>query len=240
MATRVNYATETLRPIVCLVFVLPLLLWYEFGIAVSMAGIRGGVDRWFQVLLSPLGGAHVVVLPLLTVGILLAWHHRLEQPWTVRLSTLLWMLAEATGLALILFLVGDAMLLYFDDQHPKPLAALPHLFADPLQHGKFLESLGSGLYEELIFRLLLFSPLLIGLRRWLKNEKVAIAVAAILVSLLFAILHCDVVNPASAPFQMSTFIFRFAASLILCLLFRFRGFGIAVGVHAGFDILAIS
>ena len=237
---KVEYATETLRPIVCLAFVLPLVLWYEIGIAFSDTAIRSGIDRWVQNLLSPMGGAHVVVLPLLTVAALLVWHHKLEQRWSFRASTLLWMVGEAVGLALILFLVGDAIILYFDDQAPRPLAGLATLFVDANQHGRFLECLGTGIHEELVFRLILFCPLTILLVHYFKNERVAMIGAAVIVSLLFALLHCDAVNPEGFPFQVSSFLFRFVASVILCILFRFRGFAIAVGVHAAFDVLAIS
>ena len=53
----------------------------------------------------------------------------------------------------------------------------------------------------------------------------------------FAVLHYDLINPAGAPLNIYGFLFRFSASVIFCLLFLFRGFGIAVGTHVIYDVM---
>ena len=59
----------------------------------------------------------------------------------------------------------------------------------------------------------------------------------LVVSVLFAAVHYNILNPAGAEFELSSFLFRLAASIVFCVLFLFRGFGIAVGTHVAFDLL---
>ncbi len=237
---RYDYLHEIRKPLACLAFVLPLLVWYELSMIFHPEAVRSGVDRLFEILLQPLGPASIGILPLVSVGVFLFWHHRLDQPGHFHLRTIFWIAIESMALALILFLASDAFMLYFDNQRPQPLAGLTRIFSNSQQYGRLLTCLGVGIHEEILFRLLLFAPLLYGLRRIIKSESAAVIIAATGVSILFAFAHCDVVNPEGFPFQASTFLFRFMASMFLCILFRFRGIAIAIGVHAVFDILAIS
>lgn len=241
---RYDYWLETRQPLVCLAFVLPLLVWYEVSVILDPVILRSGVDRFFQAILSPIGQASVGFLPLLCVGSLLFMHHQQDRRRSFHLRTLLWIAVESMALATILFVACDAMLLYFNDQRPQPLAGLSTLFSDPKQYGKFITCLGTGIYEEVVFRLLIFSSLYRWLGYWLQSsdvgENVALAVTSILVSICFAAIHCDACNPEGLPFDSSTFLFRFLASVFLCVLFRFRGIAVAIGVHAVFDVLAVS
>ncbi|WP_157665096.1 CPBP family intramembrane glutamic endopeptidase [Mariniblastus fucicola] len=239
-AVRYDYWLETHNPLACLAFMLPLLIWYEVSMALEFEAVRSGIDRIVQMVFSPLGQASIVILPLVSVGLFLFLHHRQKQPGQFHLRTVFWMAIESIALATILFLACDILLLYLDNQRPQPLAGLATVFSDSKQYGRLLMCLGTGIHEELVFRLLIFAPLFCWLCRVTQRENVALFLAAILVSCLFAVAHCDAFNPEGSPFQMSTFLFRFLASVFLCVLFRFRGIAIAIGVHAVFDILAIS
>ena len=96
--------------------------------------------------------------------------------------------------------------------------------------------LGAGVYEELLFRLLLV-PLLIG--------RVAAAAASsdrqhgrgavLLSSLVFAAAHH--IPPYGETFAWFSFSFRVLAGIFFAVLFVYRGFGIAAGTHAGYDLL---
>ena len=237
---RYDYWLETHKPLACLAFVVPLLLWYEVGMVLHSDVIRSGIDRLIQMLFAPLGEARLAILPLFSIGVFLFLHHRREDTGAFRAQTLFWMAVESLVLATILFLACDALLLYFDNQHPRPLAGLATAFSDPHQYGRILTCIGAGIHEEILFRLLLFAPLLYGLGKVIRKQSIAVVVAATIVSLIFATAHCDIFNPEGFPFQLSTFLFRFSASVFLCVLFRFRGIAVAIGVHAVFDILAIS
>ncbi len=237
---RYDYSSEVRRPLTCLAFVAPLILWYELGMILHTEAVRSGVDRLIEALLSPLGPVSIGVLPLVSIGVFLFWHHRSEHPGHFHFHTLLWIALESLALALILFVASDAFMLYLADQRPQPLVGLTKIFTDSQQYGKLLTCLGAGIHEEIVFRLLMFAPLLRVARRFIEIESIAVVISATIVSIVFAMAHCDVVNPEGFPFEVSTFLFRFLASVFLCVLFRFRGIAVAIGVHAVFDILAIS
>ena len=59
--------------------------------------------------------------------------------------------------------------------------------------------------------------------------------AAVGSALAFAAAHH--VGPHGEPMVAARFLFRTAAGLYFTALYVFRGFGIAVGAHAGYDIL---
>ncbi len=237
---RYDYWFETHRPLACLTFLLPLLLCYEVSAILHPNAVRSGIDQLVQFLLGPLGDVSFIVLPFATVGSLLYLHHRKGHAEPFRMRTIIWMACESLALAFILFLACDALMLYWDNQRPEPLAGLASTFSDPQQFGRVMTCIGAGIHEEFVFRLLFFAPLLVWLNTKTDLKLIPLLFAAAVVSLVFAVAHCDIVNPEGSPFQLSTFLFRFFASVFLCLLFRFRGIAIAIGVHAIFDILAIS
>ena len=61
--------------------------------------------------------------------------------------------------------------------------------------------------------------------------------AVLVCSTVFALLHYDVINPAGTPFDWPSFFIRFLASVFFCVVFLTRGFGVAVGTHAAYDVL---
>src|SRR5262249_16923171 len=94
---------------------------------------------------------------------------------------------------------------------------------------------GAGIYEETLFRLVLFSSLL-WLLRHIDIPWPGAGIMAVLVSaLLFSAAHN--IGPFGEDFQPFVFIFRIAAGLYFVILFQLRVFGIVVGAHAGYDVL---
>ena len=95
---QLRYASETMRPIVCLAFVLPLLLFHEFGsIFADHVDGKSGVDRWLNELMQPLGIGQLVILPILTAGGLIVWHHRKSDRWNFPPQVLFGMVVESCG-----------------------------------------------------------------------------------------------------------------------------------------------
>ena len=233
--TRFDYIRETMRPIVCLAFVLPMLMLYEFGSIFSdqLSG-KSGIDQWFQWLMNSVGIGHLVILPMLTTGILLFWHHRLNDRWHFQPSVLLGMLLESCCLGLTLYFAGNAVYQIISE-HPGS-ATLAIAGAESPCWQSTITFIGCGVYEELIFRLLLLSGL-IHFGKFYLGILEAKTISMIITSLIFAALHYDFFNPAGAPFEASGFLFRLFASLIFCILFLSRGFGIAVGTHAVYDVM---
>jgi membrane protease YdiL (CAAX protease family) len=99
-------------------------------------------------------------------------------------------------------------------------------------------SIGAGVYEETVFRLLLLGGVAwalergLGLARW-----VAVGVAFVVSSLLFSAMHH--IPPYGDPLHLGVFTFRFLAGLCFAALFWFRGFAVAVYAHALYDLYVL-
>ena len=228
------YQFESRRPLVCLAFVFPFLVLYEVGtILFGSETTRSGIDLWFHQALQQFGAGQLVVLPLLTVGILLAWHHRIHDHWSLRPTVLFAMLLEAAGLGLILYCLANSLNLLSGGMSTTQTA----LDLSTAWWGHAVSFVGSGLYEELIFRMMMLVPLIYWSSKMINDRMLSMIAGVILVSLIFAALHYNVLNPAGNQFELSSFSFRFVASTVFCTLFLFRGFGIAVGTHVAYDVL---
>ena len=71
-----SYWELSRRPLVSLVFIAPILLAYELGVLTLGVGQpRNAADIWLRQSLGALGFGQYVLLPLLTCGVLLGWHH---------------------------------------------------------------------------------------------------------------------------------------------------------------------
>lgn len=231
-----RYPAETCRPIACLMFVLPLLLAYELGsILLGHPSVRSGIDQWVHQFLAQLGLGGLVILPIATVAALLTLHHQKQDHWKIRPTFLVGMILEATGLGLILFWAANAIIQFAEG--PSALTTVDSLVSPSAWWANIVACIGSGIYEELIFRIGLLSLLIFGASKLSSNKNYAALSGVIAVSLLFAALHYSLLNPAGNPFELSSFVFRFFASIVFCVLYLFRGFGIAVGVHVAYDVL---
>lgn len=99
-------------------------------------------------------------------------------------------------------------------------------------------SLGAGVYEEFVFRLVLFSGLVLFLKRaQLENRIIVYGLAGILSALVFAGAHH--LAPFAEPFEIKVFAFRAMGGLVLSSLFVARGFGIVAYTHSFYNIFLI-
>ena len=203
------------------------------------AALRSGIDQWLDRIVSTIGLGQQVILPLMTAAILIIWHHRIRDHWKFRGWVLTGMILESVGLGTILFCAASACNQLAGQMNGSSTwLNLSSLLLQSEWWSATIASIGSGIYEELIFRLLLLLPAIELLRRLGLPHVVSLVSGIFLVSLLFTGLHYDAINPAGAPLEPGSFIFRFTASIVFCFLFLFRGFGIAVGTHVAYDILA--
>lgn len=234
-----GYWAESRRPLASLVFVAPLLVIYELGVLISgPEALRNGADVWLRQFLSLVGFGQYFLLPVLTVCILLAWHHTTRQPWRVSSGVFWGMVGECIVLSFCLRLILQlqAMLL------PMPgggSTSVAMSLGGTLRQG--VGFLGAGVYEELLFRLILLSVVAWTIRRFGAERRPSIALGVLLTSLLFAVAHY--LGPYGEPLAWRefhfwfSFLFRFLAGVFFGVLFVYRGFGIAAGTHAGYDIL---
>jgi hypothetical protein len=95
-------------------------------------------------------------------------------------------------------------------------------------------SLGAGIYEELLFRVLLVSGL-VALGQVLKwRRPVAVTVAVVVSAIIFSSFHY--IGPYGDRLELSSFVFRTIAGMMFSVLYVARGFGITAWTHALYDV----
>ena len=103
---------------------------------------------------------------------------------------------------------------------------------------KFMTSLGAGVYEELVFRVILMGGMAyVGIRLLRMKPGAALAIAMVVSSFVFSSFHY--IGPMGDRFQVASFSFRFIAGMLFAVLYRVRGFGIAAYTHALYDVFLL-
>jgi len=217
-----RYALEARRPLHCLLLLAPLAVAYECGLSWLTDARTPGrnllAHGLIEGLLAWVGLVGRWVPPAVLIVSLLVWHRLRHDGWRVRWWVPLVMPAEGLALAI-------------------PLLALSALFAaPPLAHP--VAALGAGIYEELVFRLLLISGL-----NWLLVEvlqrarSTALGLAVVLAALTFAL--CHFLPLGSGAFAWKSFGFRLVAGLYLSMVFLERGLGVSSSCHVAYNLLLL-
>jgi membrane protease YdiL (CAAX protease family) len=236
MAAGSDYLRATRHPWPCLLFLLPLLAAYELGVYRLGGGhpeaLRNGADNWVRQGFAAVGLRDQFWTPGLLVLVLAVWNYRRREDRPGDLvGVLSGMAIESVAFALGLWGVSRGLgplIDYFGLE----------LNAGPSGNhavGQVVTFLGAGLYEETLFRLLLFSGLAALLRRAGAAAGPGVALAALASAMLFSAAHHA--GPYGEPFEGYNFLFRTIAGLYFALLYQWRGFGIAVGAHACYDVV---
>jgi membrane protease YdiL (CAAX protease family) len=169
------------------------------------------------------------------VAILLSFHVMRKDPWTARTGTLLGMLLESVMYAIPLVTLGYVFQHYL----------LVHPTSDNWRRLLVL-SIGAGIYEEMVFRLIMFHVLHMILIDLLKVPKGrALPLMVVISAAAFSMYHyrLPILNSSgftgSEPFEWQSFVFRTLAGIYFGLIFLWRGFGLTAGAHASYDITIV-
>ncbi len=228
-----GYFHRTQRPLHCLVFLLPWLIVFEAGMLWRHATEPGrpipALVAWkvIEHFIELLGASGIYFPGLLLVAILLGWHLVARHPWAIDKPTLAGMLGESIIWAVPLYAFNS-----FIQQARR--GAIESRWVDDI-----ILSIGAGIYEELVFRLIaitLLSIILIDVFSLNRNATMVFIFFAS--AALFAAHHHRPFG--NEPFDSAKFLFRTAAGLYLTAIFVFRGFGIAAGAHAVYDIFVVT
>ena len=225
-----SYVQLSRSPYYSVVFAIPLLFAYE-GFALflnhsDLYGIRNSADVVLKLFLAYVGihgffgfGAAMIVALLL-----LRFVGGAPRLGKLRGGVFALMLVESLVYSLTLGgLVGRVL---------RFLLAQPTSLSYPAQ---VLVSLGAGIYEEFVFRVLLLAVLMFFLHRLLRVRRgIAYGVAAIVGAALFSTFHY--IGRFGDPFQLPSFLFRFTAGLLLTGLYLTRGYGITAYTHSLYDL----
>ena len=240
-SSKSEYWQQSRLPWPSLVFLMPMLIAYELGVlwvgGPNSELIRSGADVWLRGGLEMIGLGVNWLPPLLVVVGLLVWQWVERHPWRVSAETLAGMFAESVVFAFLLLLLGQLQSQLFSltliPRADLVVAALTPTETEAV--AVVLGFVGAGIYEEVLFRLILLPGLIVVLRqpKWL--NKWATALAVLVTSLLFSAAHHA--GPAGESFDLFRFTFRAAAGGVFAGLFVFRGFGITACSHALYDLL---
>lgn len=230
---------------------LPLLLLYEISVLIVNRGapaeVRVGADVWIKQAMAWLGatGMFAVGIGVLVIGIAVFVAER-KHEIPIRPDYFAGIIAESIFYAvftalLVSGLVGAMFGLWPGLVSPiEPGMILSaSLQEQALSRSTMLAlSIGAGLYEELVFRVVLVGGLFLGLQKLFTGRTNAYLVAAIVGALIFSAVHY--MGPFADTFTAASFSFRFLFGLVLNALFLLRGFAVAAWTHSIYDVLVVT
>jgi len=214
-------------------FALPLLVAYEalaLGLSHdSITGVRNGADVLLKSVFVLLGGRDGLIAfgaLLLGTGGVLVWRDR-RRSGPVEWRVFLLMAIESVLYALVFGLVVGTL-----------TGLLLRLAVGSNGLGfatQLMISLGAGIYEELLFRVLLVGALgWTGRRLFGWGAGAAGTFATLLGALIFSAFHY--VGPYGDHLELASFTFRAIAGVMFSGLYVLRGFGITAWTHALYDV----
>ena len=221
---------EPRRPLPSLAFLSPFLAFYAFGLIWVRPDLVARADLLVRRAIEPLGLTGVLAPTWLVVTVLMTWHLVRRDATRVSLRLLGRMLFETLILTVPLFALAGLGLVV---RSALALAAGAGA-ASPGWLGVAMTSIGAGVYEELLFRLLMVGGTLWLAHKVLRRESEGVVIAVVLIAAaVFAGAH-TLDDPTQ--FRWASFLFRTAAGTYLGYVFAHRGFGIAAGVHMVYDL----
>lgn len=222
-------------PLTSLILVVPIFLVYHLGIL--FMDRRNGVDMASTVffgILKQSVGVYVGVTLAIAAGLIGAGFY-LRKKGRARVFAFVPVLAEST-----LWAIGLSVSVGWATAKVVPGLIEPlQVAAEPMGPiDKLVMSCGAGFHEELVFRVILFGGLAFFLRRVLNVRATWSLITAIVVSsVIFSGIHY--VGVLGDEFTWASFVFRFLAGVFLALVYRYRGFAVAVYSHAIYDVIVL-
>lgn len=229
-----NYFKQSKSPFYSFIFILPLFIIYEFGISVisskDLPTIRNGADVLLRKILATVGisGVYGMALMLL-IGIVIAFfiNRGKFKELSIRSNYFIIMIFESIFWSIILFIILSQGQLLLSNGTGKLLIQ------------QIVLSIGSGIFEEFVFRVILVSglALIVGLfvkKRYWYKMTISIVIAAV----IFSAFHF-IGEYADLP-QTNLFLLRFVAGIVLGYIYILRGFGIAAYSHSFYNLIVFT
>ncbi len=247
-----SYLASTSYPLYALLFLLPFIGLYEVGTILintdelARTSLRIISFTWLVEFAGWLGVERSIVWAfpgMLVVVILFFWHLVGHFSWKIKPGWIGGMALESLFLTLPLFVFS--MLIHNTIEiaaHTLASQERYMLVSEGGLQAKIITSIGAGIYEELVFRLILIGLLLVIMEDILKIKRtVAIILAVMVSSVLFSLHHYWCYQNGQwvnlEPLTIASFIYRTGAGIYFAGIFHYRGYGIAAGVHIAYDII---
>ena len=239
-----TYWQVSRAPRYSLLFALPLLIIYQVLAALAPPGpggmgVRNGADVMLESVFVWLAGAwgpRLFMLCLIGVG---AWliARDLRANRNLSPAVLGGMLLESVCLSLVFGVVVGGLTAALLGA-PPPALAVAFTTQQLSRWTMLMLSLGAGIYEELLFRVVLVGLLAWGARKLLGWRPLVAGIAAtVLGALIFSAFHY--IGPFGDRFDVYSFVFRTIAGLFFSGLYLLRGFGITAWTHALYDVFLL-
>ena len=250
-----SYLESTRRPLYALCFLLPLIIIYELGtigvnteqIHQSLVQTRVVAFIWLMNLAEWIGMHHSLAWAFpgfVVVIILLCWHLSSSYPWRIRWGWLGAMGLECFILTLPLLAINAAIGSSVESSNAFVVLGTSEIARSDSFLAYLVTSIGAGIYEELIFRLILVGLIIVIMEDLCKVKPAIATLIAVLASAaLFGAHHYvgfksgQLISLPGETFTMVSFIFRTAAGIYFAIIFHYRGYGIAAGTHAAYNII---
>ncbi|MFN0132989.1 MAG: type II CAAX prenyl endopeptidase Rce1 family protein [Phycisphaerales bacterium] len=244
-----RYASASVKPLYVLAVVLPLIVLYEIGSGMYLARAGGQVEtiRAHSLLLSFFRDFGVVgraVPSCVIVATLLSWHVMSGARWRIKPAVLGGMVLEAAAWTVPLLVLIALVLMLGRASAPAAIGpawgTMPtaaggvDLAAFPWQ-ARATISIGAGLYEEFLFRLVgltLCHAILLDLLRLPNSWATPMSIVA--AGIAFALYHD--VAAGGGHVRWAELVALGVAGVFFGVVFVYRGFGIVAMVHALYDI----
>jgi len=233
-----------MRPLHMLAFLAPLVVLYELGsiryLTTSEAGERQTIlaERLLGEFFELFGAVGLMLPGAALLTVLLIWHVLLGDRWRIRPGVLGGMALESFAWTMPLLVLAavhsGAAERVAAAAAPDPAAGLASLE----WQARLTIAIGAGLYEEMLFRLVLIALLhtvFADLLRFGQGIAAALAVAGAAVA--FGLYH-DTTLPTGGT-DWPKLLFLTAAGGYLGAVYILRGFGIVAGTHAVYDIMVL-
>jgi hypothetical protein len=213
-----------------LLLIFPLWIAYELGLLITPA--NNGVDFASQLIFEAAqrNPQHYLYLHLGLGFVYLALLTSLWRRGALALEQVTPMMLESLIYALTL----GSLIIFVMDR----LMGVQLLAMGTSEFGNALVvSLGAGVHEELVFRLLLMGGGGMVLARILPTRALAILLAALVSSVLFALAHHHGAN--GEVFELSAFLYRAIAGMVFAAIFYYRSLAHAVYSHFLYDFYVL-
>lgn len=235
-----GYWSLSTRPLHVLIFLLPLIVLYELGSILYLSDPSRGVIETVAArnilsgFFETFGVATFYLPGIAMLVVLLLWHVLVRDRWTVDLRVLAGMAMESVLWMLPLLVLGKLM---------APQSVPAAMSADDLHTlgvgARVTLSVGAGIYEELLFRLIIIAAahfILVDVARL--KPTLGFVIAAIVSAAAFAGYH-DIRGP-EGQILWPLAGFYFVAGMYFAGLYILRGFGLVVATHALYDIVVLA
>jgi hypothetical protein len=239
-----TYWEKSRTPRYSLLLALPLFLLYEtlaasLGTAPGATGVRNAADVVLKtpfLLFSGTRGSLAFFATVIAVCVFVVARDLTRSKDRLKPRMFLLMLGESAVLALLLgIVVGTITARLLGGLGALSMQA-PGTPLEQMGAGtRLMLALGAGLYEELLFRVLLVGGLAFGLRALTGGKRVHTGIiAAVVGALVFSAFHY--IGDFGDPLELASFTYRAIAGLIFSGLYLLRGFGITAWTHALYDV----